>query len=256
MRRVIIYCLLLLLFTVTVFATRHFANANNVKKQPVNATGFAVVELFTSEGCSSCPPADEAVAEILDDYKSGVYVLGFHVDYWNSLGWRDIYSNSAYSQRQQLYSNLFKLSSVYTPQAIVNGKIEFTGSNKTKLHAVVENELTQATAASITVVANCTDNKNVNVSYQLTPPPSNILNIALVQLHAQSNVQKGENSGRVLRHVNVVRDFKTISANSQQGNLTLQLPEGLSAKDCKIIAYVQDGQLYKILAATDTDIRF
>src|SRR5450631_4033183 len=80
--------------------------------------GFAVVELFTSEGCSSCPPADEAVAELAKDYTSNVYVLGFHVDYWNYLGWKDEFCAADYSNRQQEYAAVLNLSSIYTPQVI------------------------------------------------------------------------------------------------------------------------------------------
>src|SRR5215831_17181987 len=93
---------------------------------------FAVVELFTSEGCSSCPPADALLAD-LKSYANGtdknIYVLSFHVDYWNRLGWRDPFSDAAYSARQTQYDQHFG-SSVYTPQMIVNGKQQFVGSEK------------------------------------------------------------------------------------------------------------------------------
>jgi len=175
------------------------------------------------------------------------------VDYWNSLGWKDVYSNADYSKRQQQYGNIFQLNSVYTPQAIVNGETEFTGSNTGKLHEAVENALSVAASTNIEVSAKTTD-KVVNISYHLSASSSNVLNIALVQLHAQSNVQKGENSGKLLHHVNVVRAFKTVTAQTPQGTIMLQLPAGVTAKDCKIIAYLQDAQAYKITAATAADI--
>src|SRR4051812_8827061 len=80
------------------------------------SSGFAVVELFTSEGCSSCPPADNVVAKLLKEHNSNVYVLGYHVDYWDDLGWKDIFSNNIFTQRQKAYAKAFKLSSIYTPQ--------------------------------------------------------------------------------------------------------------------------------------------
>jgi len=93
----------------------------------------AVVELFTSEGCSSCPPADRILsrltAETQRDHRR-IYTLSFHVDYWDRLGWRDPYSSSANSDRQRQYAELMKLQSVYTPQMIVNGRIEFVGSDQ------------------------------------------------------------------------------------------------------------------------------
>ncbi len=103
--------------------------------------GFAVVELFTSEGCSSCPKGDAVVARLRDDYKGSVYVLGFHVDYWNRLGWQDVYSSKEYSKRQGEYASALKLPSVYTPQAIVNGKHELVGSERGELYSLVADAL-------------------------------------------------------------------------------------------------------------------
>ena|SRR5437764_672084 len=83
--------------------------------------GFAVVELFTSEGCSSCPPADKLVATLVErDKKEAVYILSYHVDYWDRLGWKDRFSDAAFTARQQHYAELLHLSSVYTPQIVVN----------------------------------------------------------------------------------------------------------------------------------------
>src|SRR6187402_1594915 len=91
--------------------------------------GFAVVELYTSEGCSSCPPADELVSKIQKESNGQpVYILAFHVDYWNRLGWKDVFGDAAYSKRQNDYAQYLKLPSVYTPQIVVNGKKEFVGS--------------------------------------------------------------------------------------------------------------------------------
>src|SRR3954452_12119017 len=93
------------------FVLASFASVNcSDKMKDTTLNGFAVVELFTSEGCSSCPPADAAVAKLLNDYKENVYVLGFHVDYWNYLGWKDNFSNAAYSARQQQYGHTFQLN--------------------------------------------------------------------------------------------------------------------------------------------------
>src|ERR1700761_8258700 len=96
--------------------------------------GFAVIELFTSEGCSSCPPADALVARVQKESNGKpVYILAFHVDYWNRLGWKDVFSSAEYSERQSEYAKYLKLESVYTPQVIVNGKKEFVGSEESTL---------------------------------------------------------------------------------------------------------------------------
>ena len=102
---------------------------------------FAVVELFTSEGCSSCPPPDALLAEILEDARKDgrrVFCLSFHVDYWNRLGWTDPYSAPAFSRRQQSYAQAFKNDQVYTPQMIVNGTEEFVGSDRHRSRAAID----------------------------------------------------------------------------------------------------------------------
>jgi hypothetical protein len=103
-----------------------------VSEQTKN-TSPSVVELFTSEGCSSCPSADKLVAVAQKEFKENTIVLSYHVDYWDRLGWKDPFSKAAYTDRQRLYAEHLNLQSVYTPQAIVNGKTEFVGSNKTAL---------------------------------------------------------------------------------------------------------------------------
>jgi len=95
-----------------------------------DAHGFALVELFTSEGCSSCPPAEELAAEIQKESADRpVYVLAYHVDYWDHQGWKDRYSDPAYSQRQKDYSSWLGTSDIYTPQVVVNGRKQLVGSD-------------------------------------------------------------------------------------------------------------------------------
>src|SRR4051812_5679316 len=121
MKKLLIIGAVVLFVAVICLSMIRLGNKRPAQKHPQSKSGFAVVELFTSEGCSSCPPADEAVANLLASYSANVYVLGFHVDYWNNLGWKDAYSSAGYSQRQQKYGSILHLSSIYTPQAIVNG---------------------------------------------------------------------------------------------------------------------------------------
>ncbi len=215
--------------------------------------GFAVVELFTSEGCSSCPPADNAVAELLKEYPDNVYVLGYHVDYWDNLGWKDIFSNAAYTRSQREYAGIFKLSSVYTPQVIVNGTEQFVGSDKNKLKATVNKDLKQESTIKLKVDAKATDGKTVLVNYSTDAPNAN-LKIALIQLSADNKIQRGENTGATLHHVNIVRDIK-ITAASDKGNTTLEIPEGLATKDCRVIAFTQNINDSRITAAAEVNIQ-
>ncbi len=223
-----------------------------------SSTGFAVVELFTSEGCSSCPPADRALAELAGEFPGEVYVLEFHVDYWNRLGWRDIYSDAGYTSRQQEYARLFRLESIYTPEAVVNGHKEMVGSDQRQLQASVKAELEATTNHSLGLVADAMGKK---VVVQYDSRENGILHAALVQLTASSQILGGENKGLHLQHINVVRDFISVdlknakgSGSGESGRLELSVPEGITAKDCKVIAYVQDHSS-KIVAAEAAPIK-
>ena len=215
--------------------------------------GFAVVELFTSEGCSSCPPADDAVARLLKEYSNNVFILGYHVDYWDNLGWKDAFSSAAYSNRQRDYARVFNLSSIYTPQVVVNGEEQFVGSDNAKLHNAINKDLKQTENESLNISAKA-ENNHVTVSYNTKNTGAN-LNVALVQLAVQSQVKRGENSGATLHHVNVVRSLQTISLKNSSGNIILSLPNGVMAKDCNVIAFTQNAGNLKITSAAKADIQ-
>lgn len=217
------------------------------QKTVAASNGFAVVELFTSEGCSSCPPADIAVADLQKEFPGNVFILSFHVDYWDYLGWKDEYSNAAYTKRQQDYGEYFSLSSIYTPQVVVNGEKELVGSNRNQLHTIVEKDLTDSPDAIIHLTA-ATNKMSVIVDYDYTSKEKSVINFALVQLQASSDVKRGENGGRKLQHVNVVRDFKTTEASS--GKINLSIPAGLTPNDVKVIAYVQNVNNRKVTGVT------
>lgn len=250
--RLIILAILILSIAVSF----HFVTLHKKEIETANSNGFAVLELFTSEGCSSCPAADAVAAKLSEEYQGKVFVLGFHVDYWNGLGWKDQFSSAAYSNRQSQYAKQFHLNSVYTPQVIVNGKTEMVGSDESKLRSSISKELkTTGTAITLSVSAKSYSAKTINVAYKLDKTSNSLLNIALVQLHAQTDVKLGENKGRILKHVDVVRDYKTIAVDKiASGNIMLTFPQGLSSKDCKVITYLQNVDNLQITAATETII--
>ncbi len=217
--------------------------------------GFAVVELFTSEGCSSCPPADEAMIEIANKFRKNVYIIGYHVDYWNYLGWKDAFSNAEWTARQKAYADGFRLNSIYTPQVVVNGTSEFVGSDANRLQQAVTSALEKNTNSSLAISAKTGGSGKVIVKYdaKMKTTGNQILNVVLVQLRADSDVKRGENGGRKLHHINIARDFKMADPVTA-GEVTLSMPVGLNAKDCKIIAYLQNKKTLEILNAADAAI--
>ena len=184
----------------------------NVPRAINSQEGFALVELFTSEGCSSCPPADEAVGR-LNGWKKNVFVLSYHVDYWNYLGWKDVFSNAAYSSRQQKYGDLFHLSSIYTPQVVVNGKVQFVGSDETKLRETIGHDLNETPKTELQIKVQPLNANQLAVSWTTHPQSDLQINLALAQNFTKDFIQRGENKGQNLNHYFTVRDFQSMTAD-------------------------------------------
>lgn len=233
------------------------ASPRNASPRPEKVNelpGVAVVELFTSEGCSSCPPADQALASLEARHNPNVYMLSFHVDYWNRLGWRDGFSSHQYSERQQAYGSAFDLESIYTPQAIVNGSKQFTGSDEDQLRATVQQALARASETQITAKA-VIHERNIVVNYSVTGNTAGTLNIAVIQLKATTAVTRGENEGRTLSHVNIVRALESVALeDAKSGTVTVALPASLSPGDVRLVAYAQQKKDMHVTGATSITI--
>ena len=205
----------------------------------LNKQGFAVLELFTSEGCSSCPPAETVLKEIQQEYQNKpVYILAFHVDYWNHLGWKDQFSQAAFTERQRQYSYTLGSGSLYTPQLVINGSKEFVGSSKRAIVDEINANLNSASTEALKL--NCTLQENkLTVKYEGASQNKNAeLVLALVQKTAQSNVKAGENSGRSLSHIQIVRDLEHFPFEPSR-SVTMTLPANFSLKDWELIGFVQ-----------------
>jgi hypothetical protein len=217
------------------------------------AKGFAVVELFTSEGCSSCPPADQLIARIQrEDKDQPVYILAFHVDYWDRQGWKDAFSDASYTRRQNQYAAWLDLQSIYTPQVVVNGTKEFVGSQEATLRNTINTDLQEASPATLTLSNIVSDpgKGKVDWQYQAQNAGSNSsLVVAIVQRSATTSVKAGENSGRTLSHVQIVRQLQTTEPHSG-GAGSLILPAGIDTRDEEIIAFLQNNDNGRIIAAT------
>ncbi len=187
------------------------------------ASGVAVVELFTSQGCSSCPPADQllaAVAELNTKRRLPVYCLSFHVDYWNSLGWADPFSDKQYTARQHAYAAKMRSDRVYTPQMVVNGAVEFVGSDAGRAKEAFKAALSRQPSSKVALqTQSLSDGSQIAVRYAVSrSQPREVLNVALAQIAAGNAVPRGENAGKDLSHVNVVRAFQTVELDKQGGD--------------------------------------
>lgn len=226
--RTLLYCILIVILNSCSYA----ADTDTIKQ-------FAVLELYTSEGCSSCPAAEQLLPAFAEQYGDDLYILEFHVDYWNKLGWTDRFSKSSFSKRQGSYTAAFNTNNVYTPQAIVNGKAHVSGGNKRRLTQLINSEIyTNNKTYHLKLSATEEADDNIRVSFSTTLSPNEHLHLALVQAEASTQVKAGENKGKSMIHHNIVRDFKTVMYET--GTQILHLPKDAFVHNCYIIAYVQN----------------
>jgi hypothetical protein len=228
---------------------------DNAQRTPV------LVELFTSEGCSDCPPAD-ALLERLDRSQpvNGVelIVLSEHVDYWNDIGWRDPYSLHEYSERQGAYAGHFRIGSVYTPQIVVDGHFEFVGSDERGAIAAIEDA---AKTAKVPVGISSIHSEASNVvsvhvdAGQL--PSSSVTRTADVLIATadesdESHVSRGENAGRTLKHIAVSRSLTRVGTVDQSRefsqNVRIHSNRG-NAGNLRVVAILQEAPIGRVLGA-------
>lgn len=211
-----------------------------------------IVELFTSEGCSSCPPADAVLSELEKSQpvaNAQIITLGEHVDYWNYLGWSDPFSNAIFSQRQQAYSQSLG-SNTYTPQMVVNGRAEFNGGDAHKAAATITRAIREP-RAKLTLTSGA--NAKIAVTTTAIPAGVDVTNLqvvlALTENNLSSNVVRGENAGRVLKHRTVVRSLKVIGTPAKaEANLTFD--KNWKRENLQIVAFLQDSKNHRIYGAT------
>jgi hypothetical protein len=167
-----------------------------------------VVELFTSEGCSSCPPADALLAELATH--PDVLALSFHVDYWDGLGWKDPFSSREATHRQERYKTLLDLATVYTPQIVVDGRWQAVGSDRDAVERALD--VARRDHANMPIALTI-DRSNAQIKLRALgdPGPASVLLIGFDRHHV-SNVKGGENGGRTLAHVDVVRGVDEVGS--------------------------------------------
>jgi len=240
---------------------------NHVTVAGVNREAVpVVVELFTSEGCSSCPPADEVLSK-LDKMQpiQGVEViaLGEHVDYWNKLGWIDPYSSAEFSSRQSSYADAFRRESVYTPQMIVDGRDEFAGGNANKAHDAIIRAARSPKAKVELLAASSSQGTNDNelkLSIHISDIPQVTAGdvadvfLAITENNLRSEVSRGENGGRYLRHSAVVRSLSVlgnISASQQsfEAQPAVKLAGGWQRDNLRAVVFAQERGTRRVLGA-------
>ena len=218
------------------------------------ATKPVLVELFTSEGCSSCPPAD-ALLRTLDSTQPvpGVQliVLGEHVDYWDDLGWKDTYSSHAFTLRQQAYADRLRLASPYTPQMVADGNFEFLGSDRGRADQAIA-KASALPKINVRISSLNIENGELRAHIETDPSPKTAEVFAALALdHAQSQVLRGENGGHRLEHVAVVRGLVGIGKVKTGEALSkdISLKADSSGGPYRLVVFLQEPNQGKILGA-------
>jgi len=222
-----------------------------------------VVELFTSEGCSSCPPADAVLSElVLRQPVAGVEVLalGEHVDYWDRLGWRDRFSSAAHSIRQSNYdARVFHRHEVCTPQLVVDGRLERVGSDIRAVQRAVK-EVAQAPKAAIDVAVLRAHDRSLDVRVHVDVPPALTLResadvfVAITEDNLVTEVRHGENGGRTLKHSAVVRSLTsvgTLSPAERTSSMNASVPVApeWTPANLRIVSFLQERESRRIVGA-------
>lgn len=227
------------------------------EQQPPPEVGFAVVELFTSQGCSSCPPADALLSkihEIAQRDNRPVYVLSMHVDYWNRLGWNDPYSLAVFSHRQRRYAKAADSNRVYTPQMIVNGSDEFIGSDGKRALKAINAALARQPSTQIEMQVRAgAQPHRWTIDYNVAGANhDDQLVVCLVQDVEPNLVGRGENAGRKLVHTGVVRKLETMELdNSPAGRTEIAWePKHNQVPPMRLVAFVQNSTTMAISGAT------
>lgn len=225
------------------------ANAVEPARTPV------LLELFTSEGCSSCPPADRLLQK-LDRTQpvagADLIVLSEHVDYWDRLGWKDPFSSAENTERQQRYSDVFHLDSIFTPQLVIDGKHQVTGSDWQAASAAI-GDVIKSPKQPLTLSTPVRDGDRIQVRVDLSAGSGQgVMYVVLAENSMQTQVLRGENSGRSLTHVAVVRRFVKIGNVKKDQPFTkdVQVPldKGVGAQGLRVIAFLQDSRNSQVLA--------
>lgn len=195
---------------------------------------IAVVEMFTSQGCSSCPPADKVVSNYAKN--NNVLALSMHVDYWNYLGWKDTFSKAEFTKRQQKYAVSFARRGVYTPQAVVNGRNHVVGSYGNEITSLVK--AYKESGRGLDVPINTTiSSGTININTTADAGDATLY-IVYFDKERKVKIKRGENSGRTITYHNVVRDIAALGM-MKGGKLDVSMPmselKSFDAEACAII---------------------
>jgi len=210
--------------------------------RPTKSDHVVVLELFTSQGCSSCPPADRLLNEVKSDH---IIALSYHVDYWNYIGWKDPFSKSVYTDRQRSYGVKFNSSTIYTPQLVINGQEHIVGSNRSLLNQKINqySKENNDNSVSLSKVSKSGDVVNFNYSVEGDLDDTYIRTILVIN-ERKTSVKRGENRNRELVNTNIVVTEQRLRLEKSSGEGSIIVPDIVKASDdLSLIVIIEDKDL-------------
>ena len=216
---------------------------------PANAgEDIVVIELFTSQGCVACPPADKVMLKLAKE--EGVVALSWPVDYWDYLGWKDTFATTANTARQAGYNDAMGKNGVYTPQMIINGRVQAVGSRENEIRALIEEQKANGKLKLDVALDGDRENLVINVSAGLTDADTSIW-LILYDDEQVVDIQYGDNRGRLLRYANIVRDAQSVGPwTGNRMRIPIDMKKVAEVGANCIAVLVQEGIAGPILGAT------
>ncbi|MDP5062075.1 MAG: DUF1223 domain-containing protein [Maribacter sp.] len=198
------------------FSSKHSENVLN---------GMVVLELFTSQGCSSCPPADELLKVVKNKYPENTFVLSYHVDYWNYIGWADPFSNKDFTEKQSRYNKKFGYSGNYTPELVVNGKEHLVGSNNMKVINAIDKYSGIKSQNELSVQQLNRSTNKIDFDYKIDGDTvgKNVRAVLLLKERI-TEIKRGENRQRTLVNTNIVIGEKYLKINDGRVVGSINIP--------------------------------
>ncbi len=233
--------------------------APGTAQTPQTSSTPVLVELFTSEGCSSCPPADALLARLGHDQPvtgAEIIILEEHVDYWDNLGWHDRFSSHQYTDRQSQYCARLRVDGPYTPQMIVDGTDQFVGNDAGHAQHAIQ-RATQNSKVPLTLSQPAVDGRKVSAAVSSPAPiatkPQADLYAALVDPSDTTEVRSGENGGRHLQHAGVVRNLQRVGSFKDLANgpvsFSLNAPADAKPAEMRVVVFAQQSGQGAVLGA-------
>ncbi len=225
-----------------------------------------VLELFTSDGCSSCPPADAFLKRLDDAGRFGnveIIAIEEHVDYWNHQGWSDPFSSHDWTARQEQYARALGLRGIYTPQLVINGRNELVGSSEREaLHSITA--AAEFSDATVRISAINLSGQSARLTITIEAPPSNLrspdLWLAVTERGLSSNVLRGENEGRNLTHAAVLRSLTRIrtdhggASGSAEATASIPLDRIWKRENLRFVVFLQEPKTLHIFGAAASQL--